>query len=385
MPDEATLETFGDAEQADHFRADIDRLQRAGVSVKPIDMTPFFDVARMLYEGAWVAERTAAVGARIIDAPETLHPTTLDIVSNGLEKSAVDVFEGIYRLQALKRRCAEAMDGVDFLCVPTIPNIVTRAEIEADPFGPNARLGTYTNFVNLLDMCGIAVPTGVRADGRPGNMTILARAGDDDRAAALALLAEAGLLGATRWPRPEAALPDAQPRADEIAIAVCGAHMSGLPLNSEITSRGGRFLSATATAPDYAFYALAGGPPFRPGMIRVGRGAGVAVPLEVWALPQSAFGGFVAGIPSPLCIGNVVLQDGAVVKGFICESAGIEGAVDISALGAGGHIWLAEHHQKPWRPETRKQGDHWDTRLRKAAAGFTVFQRETAGCAWLAL
>ncbi|AEQ50882.1 allophanate hydrolase [Pelagibacterium halotolerans] len=333
VPDEATLETFGDMEQADHFHADIDRLQRAGVTVKSIDMTPFFDVARMLYEGAWVAERTAAVGARITEAPETLHPTTLAIVSDGLEKSAVDAFEGIYKLQALKRRCEGAMEGVDLLCVPTIPNFVTRAEIKADPIGPNARLGTYTNFVNLLDMCGIAVPTGSRADGRPGNMTVLARAGEDDRAAALALTVETGLLGATRWLRPAAALPDAQPRDDEIAIAVCGAHMSGLPLNSEITSRGGRFVSATETAPDYALYALADGPPFRPGLVRVGRGAGVAVPVEIWALPQSAFGGFMAGVPSPLCIGNVVLQDGTVVKGFVCESAGIEGAVDISALG----------------------------------------------------
>ncbi|WP_404401936.1 allophanate hydrolase [Pelagibacterium halotolerans] len=341
MPNAATLETFGDAEQAAHFSATIARLEARGAIVKPIDLSPFYDVAQMLYEGAWVAERTAAVGARITEASGTLHPTTLAIVSGGLEKSAVDTFKGIYRLQELRRVCEQLLVGVDFLCVPTVPTFVTREEIDADPIGPNSRLGTYTNFVNLLDMCGIAVPTGVRADGRPGNITVLARAGEDDRAAGLALMMEAGLLGATRWPRPEVALATTRLRDDEIAVAVCGAHMSGLPLNSELTSRGGRLLRATETAPDYTLYALAGGPPFRPGMVRTAPGTGTSISLEVWALPKPAFGSFMAGIPAPLCIGSVMLADGTSVKGFLCEPAGIEGATDISALG-GWRAYLAQ-------------------------------------------
>jgi allophanate hydrolase len=167
----------------------------------------------------------------------------------------VDAFDGFYRLADLRRECEALLSGVDALCVPTIPAFVTLDEIAVDPIGPNARLGTYTNFVNLLDLCGIAVPTGERVDGRPGGVTLLARAGRDDLCASIACGVEAGRLGATGWQRPASAIPAKQAAASEIAVAVCGAHMSGLPLNRELTMRGGRLIRDCRTAPVYRLQA----------------------------------------------------------------------------------------------------------------------------------
>lgn len=326
VPDEASLRTFGDAVQAEHFRTTIARLRTSGAVVMEIDFTPFHDIAAMLYNGPWVAERIAAVGARLQEKPETLHPTTRAILEGGLHFTAVDAFRAQYRLAELRARCEEEMADAHFICVPTIPRFVTCAEVEADPIGPNSQLGTYTNFVNLLDMCGLAVPTGPRADGRPGSLTILARKGEDAKVAALALAVEhGGDAGQASYAEGAG--------ADEIALAVCGAHMSGLPLNGELTALGARFLRASRTAPLYSLYALPGGPPERPGLIRTGKGRGEAIALEVWALPRAAFGTFMAGIPAPLGIGSLLLEDGALVKGFICEPHGIEGAVDVTQTG----------------------------------------------------
>jgi len=332
VPNKATLKTFGDTAQLTDFRATLVRLQANGASIVELDFEPFYAVARMLYEGAWVAERVAAVGKRLTKAANTMHATTRVILEPGLKLSAVDAFQGMYRLKELQRVCDELLASVDALCVPTVPTFVTITEIAADPIGPNALLGTYTNFVNLLDMSGIAVPTGARTDGRPGSATFLAAAGRDGVCAALGASVEAGRLGATNWARPSTPLATAEAGDDEIAIAVCGAHMSGLPLNRELTSRGARFLRACRTAPAYGLHALAGGPPQRPGLVRRGVG-GAAVALEVWALPKDQFGDFIAGVPSPLCIGSVALEDDTLVKGFLCESQGLTGAADITAFG----------------------------------------------------
>jgi allophanate hydrolase len=339
VPDAATLKTFGDAAQEAAFRTTIAALEAKGAVIVELDFEPFYAVATLLYEGAWVAERVAAVGDRLLDRPESLHPTTRAILEPGLKLTAVDAFRGLYRLKELERPCREMLSIVDALCVPTIPTFVRLDEIAADPIGPNSMLGTYTNFVNLLDMCGIAVPTGVRRDGRPATVTFLASAGRDAACAALAMAVEAGAMGATAWPRPAGPELVAQAGADELAIAVCGAHMSGLPLNHQLTSLGGRFLAATRTAPAYSLHALAGGPPARPGMVRRASG-GAAIELEVWALPKAGVGAFLAGIPAPLGIGTVALEDGTSVKGFLCEPQGLAGATDITEFG-GWRGWLA--------------------------------------------
>ncbi len=335
IPDAGSIEFFGDAVQEASFRDTVALLASEGAEVVEIDFTPFYDVAHMLYEGAWVAERHAVIQDLMRDDPEAVHPVTRQVVGAALNLSATDAFRGIYRLKELARKTEPVLAGLDILCVPTMPTFYSVADLEADPIGPNSRNGTYTNFVNLLDMCALAVAVSPRSDGRPGNVTLLAPAGRD------ALLASVGSrleqlaphsLGATGWMLPEPCVRQAAPGAGEIAIAVCGAHMSGMALNGELTSRGGRFLQGAETSDAYALYALAGGPPKRPGLVRGKPGSGQHIELEIWALPESAVGGFLAGIPAPLGLGTIDLADGASVTGFICEGAGIEGAEDISRL-----------------------------------------------------
>ena len=306
------------------------------VSPVPVDMTPLFDVANLLYSGPWVAERYQAIRPIIEKMPGALHPTTLKIIGGAVNYSAADAFAGMYRLKELARKAERLWRDIDVLIVPTYPRPRTRADLDADPIGPNSELGTYTNFVNLLDLCAIAVPSRWRADGFPSGVTLIAPQGRDALISAFGakLHAAAGIaIGATNTPVPSPA--EAAPAAgpDEIEIMVVGAHLSGMALNHELISRQARFLRAVATKPDYRLFALAGGPPFRPGLMRVAAGEGVAIDTEVWALPAGAFGSFVAGVPSPLGIGTTQLADGTTPKGFIVEAEGLKGATDISHFG----------------------------------------------------
>jgi allophanate hydrolase len=336
IPSRASLRVFGDMIQADSFEAACVRLAGLGADLREIDFEPFHAVAELLYGGAWVAERHAVVGDLMASDPDAVLPVIRQIVGRAPSFSATDAFRDLYRLEALRRQVAPLIASVDVLCVPSIPTFVTVAEVEADPIGPNSRLGTYTNFVNLLGLCGLTVPTPPRADGRPGSVTLLAPAGCDGLIAALGRRIErweARTLGAIGMPVPpaEPALVTAGP--DEIEVAVCGAHMSGLPLNGELTRLGGRFLRAPRTRPQYQLFSLPGGPPRRPGMVRTAEGEGASIGVEVWALPRANFGAFIAGIPAPLSIGTVLLADGTSPKGFLCETAGTAGARDVSALG----------------------------------------------------
>ncbi len=334
VPDAATRQFFGDTAQADAFAAALARLEAMGATVVEVDFTPFYDVAKMLYDGAWVAERMTVIEPLLRRDPQAIHPVTRQIISAADNLSAADAFRGIYRLAELKRAAEPVLASLDMLCVPTIPTFYSLADLAADPIGPNSRFGTYTNFVNLMDLCGLAVPTAPRADGRPGSVTLLARAGRDADLAALAdrLHRQADVaLGATGHRlRPSAPAPLGV-AADETILAVAGAHMSGLPLNSHLTSRGARYLEETTTAPEYRFYALPGGPPIRPGLVRTTRN-GKAITLELWAMPTARMGDFLATIPSPLGLGPVRLADGRSVTGFLAEAAGTEGATDISAF-----------------------------------------------------
>ena len=343
VPDAASRLFFGDAVQATAFSAALDRLSALGATIAEIDFTPFYQVAQMLYEGAWVAERMTVVQDLLRRDPTALHPVTARIIGAADKLSAADAFRGIYRLADLRRKAEPLLGSIDLLCVPTIPTFYTLADLQADPVTPNSRLGTYTNFVNLMDLCGIAVPTAPRSDGRPGSVTFLAKAGQDGLAAAIGQMMHqdaAPPLGATKAALPPAAVADATVSADEMIIAVVGAHLSGLPLNHQLVSRGGRFLQATTTAATYRFYALSGGPPARPGLLRVTE-HGTSIAVELWALPTATVGSFLAGIPAPLGLGLVQLADGRRVTGFLVEPAGLDGAVDISASG-GWRAWLAQ-------------------------------------------
>lgn len=346
VPDAAGRIFGGDPQSETAFDASLADLRAVlGGEATAIDLAPFFAVAQLLYAGPWVAERYQAIRGFIEARPDSLHPTTRAIIGAASAHSAADAFAGLYRLAELRRATEAVWQGIDVLVVPTYPRPRRVAELDADPIGPNSELGTYTNFVNLLDLCALAVPGRPRADGFPSGVTLIAPRGADGLIAELGARLHAAA-GATLGASGVAVPAEATPRADragagEIEIAVVGAHLSGLPLNGELTGRGARFLRAVATRPDYRLHALPGGPPARPGLIRVDPGAGGAIATEVWALPPAGFGSFVAGVPSPLAIGTLALADGTSPKGFLVEAAGLAGARDITAFG-GWRRYLSE-------------------------------------------
>ena len=335
IPSPGSIRFFGDAQQEEAFYTALEVMSGFGCEIVELDFAPFYAVAEMLYQGAWVAERYAAIEEMMTKTPEEVFPVTRQIIGAAEKLSAADAFKGIYRLKDLIRQAEPLLARIDALCVPTIPTFYTVADLEADPVTPNSNFGTYTNFVNLMDMCGIAVPAPAREDGRPGSLTFLAPAGQDAMVAGLATVIEAAgnrTLGATGWARPKPVLTVAEAQGT-IDVAVCGAHMEGLPLNHTLTGRGATLLRKTATAPDYAFYALPGDDVARPGLVRVAEGEGASVALEIWRMPEEAFGSFIKTIPAPLGIGTIRLEDGGTVQGFLCEAAAATGATDISHLG----------------------------------------------------
>lgn len=333
IPSPDSIKFFDDTVQQASFATAVDLLRDQGATIREIDFTPLYAVAAMLYDGAWVAERYTVIADLLKRGPEAILPVTRQIICKAEDLTAADAFRGIYRLKELARAAEPALAGVDMLCVPTIPTFYTVADLAADPVTPNSNFGTYTNFVNLLDMCGLAVPTPARSDGRPGSVTLLAKAGEDALLATTALAIEAAgprNLGATNRPFTPGPTPKAA-AATTLALAVCGAHMSGLPLNHQLTDRGGSFLKATRTSDAYRLFALAGGPPFRPGMTRGQPGTGAPIAVELWTLPLEQVGSFLAGIPAPLGLGTIELADGTTVQGFLCETVATADASDITA------------------------------------------------------
>lgn len=282
-----------------------------------------------------MAERFVAIRELLTRDPEAILPVIRQVIAGKPLPDAADTFAAQYRLAELALAAKAALKGIDAMMVPTAPRPVTLAEMTADPVGRNSLLGRYTNFVNLLDMCALAVPVSLTADGTAAGVTFIAPSGRD---AALAALGRAfhhasGLtLGALDASMPP--LADLQLAAPQgtIEIAVVGAHLSGMPLNGELTTLGATFLRAITTTADYRLFALPGGPPMRPGLIRIREG-GAAIALEIWALPADGFGRFIAGIPSPLGIGTLALADGTRVKGFLCEQIATEDARDVTEFG----------------------------------------------------
>jgi len=357
VPRPDQLEFFGDADYAQLFTTAVQRLESLGATRVEIDFAPFLDAARLLYEGPWVAERYAAVGAFIDAHADAAHPVTRQIIAGGRTPPAYEAFRAEYRLRALKRASEAAWSHVDLILTPTAGTIYTIEAVLAEPLRLNATLGRYTNFMNLFDLAGVAVPSGFRGDGLPFGITLIGPLASErallriasplHRAAVGTLGALAAPLGAraaplsATWPAAEHALaPRLAP--NHSPLAVCGAHMEGLPLNPQLLERGAYLLQRTQSAGCYRLYALAGGPPYRPGMIRVASG-GAPIEVEVWAIPTEHLGSFVAGIPAPLGIGKLELADGSRVPGFICEGLGIDGATDITHFGG----WRAYMQSRP--------------------------------------
>ncbi|MFC3942629.1 allophanate hydrolase [Pseudomonas gingeri] len=327
LPRPQDLEFFGCDEGPGLFAAAVERLQALGGEAVSLDLSPFLEAARLLYEGPWVAERYSVVGELAQTRPEAMLPVIHAVLAKAPQVSGVQTFRAQYRLQALKAECDRLMAGLDCVLTPTIGRPVTLAELAEEPVLRNAELGYYTNFMNLLDYAAVAVPSGFMDNGLPWGVTLFGRAFTDQYLLSLANACQDGKA-------------PAQPaRNDQARLVVCGAHLDGLALNGQLRQRGARLLESTHSSADYRLYALAGGPVRRPGMIRVAEG-GVAIAVEVWQLPSSELGSFLTGIPAPLGLGKVQLEDGRWETGFICEGHGLAGATDISAWG-GWRAWLS--------------------------------------------
>ncbi|SIQ77265.1 allophanate hydrolase [Bosea sp. TND4EK4] len=334
-PRPADRDFAGDPAAKASFEAALERAQRLGAEIVTLDFTPFYETARLLYDGPWVAERWLAIRDLYEREPDAILPVIRQVIAGRPLPDAAAAFAARYRLAELALAAKATLKSVDALMVPTAPRPVTLAEMAADPVGANSMLGRYTNFVNLLDLCALALPATLAHDGTAAGVTLIAPAGHDAALAAFgrAFQAASGLpLGATELSLPPQADWPPSGTPGTIEIAVVGAHLSGMPLNGELTSLGGCFVRATTTTADYHLYALPGGPPMRPGLVRTAeRGGEIAV--EIWSLPPEGFGRFVAGIPAPLGIGTLALADGTRVKGFLCEQIGTQDARDITGFG----------------------------------------------------
>jgi allophanate hydrolase len=335
------LEFFGDAEAERLYRASVTRLAESGASIVEFDFTPFSDAARLLYQGPWVAERLAAIRSFAESKPEALHEVVGHIILNAAELSAVDAFDGFYRLAALTREAEVQWAAMDVMLLPTSGTTYKISELLVDPIQLNSNLGYYTNFVNLMDLSALAVPAGFRTNGLPFGVTLIGRAFDDGRLAAIGDALHRAIpslrLGATASTLSDTQAVVSAP-AGRIEVAVVGAHLSGQPLNVQLQERSARLKRTARTAPGYSFYALAGTVPAKPGLVFDGKGAG-GIEVEIWEMDAEAFGSFVALIPPPLGIGTLKLADESLVKGFLCEPHAVQSATDITAYG-GWRAWL---------------------------------------------
>lgn len=323
------LSFFGDVRAERAFRRTVEAMVADGAAVRPLDFRPFSELADMLYAGPWVAERYHVAAGLLSTDAKSVHPVVARILERGKTASALEAFRAEYRRAALARAINDALEPFDALLVPSTPTVYRVSEVEREPFETNARLGTYTNFTNLADLCALAVPGVFRDDGLPAGVTLLATAWKDAKLAALGRWIESLLqlpLGATgRRPR------SGKPESGGVQVAVVGAHMTGMPLNHELLELGAVFVERALTAAEYRLYALLETVPAKPGLVRVGDGANIA--LEIWQLSTRAFGQLVSRIPSPLGIGRIQLSDGRSVQGFLCEAWAVEGAQDITSYG----------------------------------------------------
>ena len=350
VPTGAYLKFFGDDAYQAAFHLAAEDIKSLGAALVEIDFAPFAETASLLYDGPWVAERYVALRAFLEKSPDSFHPVTRAIVENGTNYAAADVYTATYRLADLTRRAETVWHDIDAMLLPTAGSMYTVAEVEADPIQLNSNLGYYTNFVNLLDLAAIAVPAGFAANARPFGVTLVGPAFSD------AWLGDVGgiihraadtTMGATgvALPPSRAGSIDrtqaADRSADRLLVAVNGAHMRGLPLNSQLVELGGRFVREDRTAAHYRLYSLEDFSPIRPGMVRVSEPAdGASIALEVWSLPKTAVGGLLVQIPAPLGLGTLELHSGETVKGFVCEAAAADGAKDITPHG-GWRAYLA--------------------------------------------
>ncbi|HEX3773983.1 MAG TPA: allophanate hydrolase [Polyangiaceae bacterium] len=323
------------------FERAVTRLKRLGGEAIEIDFEPFANAGQLLYGGAWVAERGASVRDILSQNPSGVLPVISEILGGAERFTAVDAFASLHTLAEYARRARRAFEDMDVLVVPTAPFFPTIGEVEADPIGLNSRLGALMNFANLLDLSALALPSDLRADGLPFGVTLFGPRDADSRLAALGAAFHADVartLGATLATLPAEPAPPITPKS-EMRLAVVGAHLTGQPLNKQLTELGATLVRACKTAPEYRLYALANTTPPKPGLARANSG-GAAIDVEVWQLTPEGFGTFMKGVPAPMCIGTVTLEDSERVHGFLCEPIALEGATEITQYG-GWRAYLA--------------------------------------------
>ncbi|MDB5093637.1 MAG: atzF [Candidatus Eremiobacteraeota bacterium] len=332
----ADRQFFGDVEASELYDASIERLADCGGTPVEIDYAPFRDAAALLYGGPWVAERLAAIAPFFAANAAALHPTVREIIGGAQRFSAVDAFEGQYRLRALEKQAAHQWDEIDVMLLPTTPTIYTVEDVERDPIRLNSNLGLYTNFVNLLDYGAIAIPAGFRVgNGLPFGVTLIGPAFADDDLASIAdrlQRSEGTGVGKALDPIAAAVAPSIEARPDAVAIAVAGAHLSGFPLNHQLLELGATLVRTCATDGEYRLFALSTDPA-KPGLVRDPGFAGPGIEVEVWSLSIAAFGQLVASVPTPMAIGKLRLHDGTEVAGFLCEQHALADAPEITAWG----------------------------------------------------
>jgi allophanate hydrolase len=337
IPSASTLEFYGDTQNLLLYQAAAAKLISLGGQPVEFDLAPFLAAAQLLYKGPWVAERYAAIAPFIQEHSDKMDPIVATIIAGAKNYSAVDTFNAAYKLEALRRQTRNVWNSFDLMLLPTAPRTYTIDEIAESPIERNSHLGHYTNFVNLLDLSAVAIPAGMRPDGLPFGVSLIGRPFQEVSLLALAdrlhrVLATT-LGGSTRRLAETTPLSLEPPPPGCLLMAVVGAHLTGQPLNWQLTERGGRLVRTCLTHPDYKFYALKGTVPPKPGLVRVPGFDGPGIEVEIWALPADTVGTFVDGVPQPLSIGTLRLEDGALVKGFLVEPTATEDALDITHLG----------------------------------------------------
>jgi allophanate hydrolase len=330
VPPADQLEFFGDEAAAILYDQAVARLQSIGGRKVEIDFSLFRSAAELLYAGPWVAERYAALRTFIDEHAADMNPVVRGIIEGARRYSAADAFDAEYRLRELHRATESQWEQMDVLVLPTTGTIYTHDAVAAEPVRMNTNLGYYTNFVNLLDLAAVAIPAGLRPNGLPFGISLIGRAFSDE-----ALLTVANRF----FSNSQTTSPFCPPGC--VPLAVVGAHLSGQPLNWQLTDRGARLIKACRTAPDYRLYALDGTMPPKPGLVRDRDFRGPGIEVEVWAVPEDKFGSFVADVPAPLGIGSAILDDGQTVKCFICEPWAVSAATEVTRFG-GWRPYLAQ-------------------------------------------
>lgn len=328
----ASLEFFGDTQNQAVFEQAVEGFKALGAVITPVDFSPFKALADQLYFGPWLAERTVALESMLDNQPDAINPVVRGIVESGRQYTACDAYKAEYLRAELSRRINDTLAVFDALLVPTSPTIRSLAEMAVEPVRYNSQFGYYTNFTNLADLSALALPAGLRADGLPSGITLLAPAWHDSALAHLGKRWQASLdlpLGATERYLPAPAAATQAPGT--VRVAVVGAHLTGMPLNFQLTTRNAVRVEQTQTADTYRLYALPGTVPPKPGLAKADSGRSIIV--ELWDMPIARFGEFVAEIPAPLGIGTLTLADGRNVKGFICEPWALADALDITEFG----------------------------------------------------